>query len=679
MDEKVRVLGIDLGTSSSAAAVLVDGKVQLVPSSEKLVKTMKPFPSVVSFYEDGGCLIGSAALEQALYNPKGTIFNVKRKMGTEERIKVFGKEYLPQFISALFLLKIKIDAEKFFDEKITKAVITVPASFNDIERQTTKEAAAIAGLDVVRLMTEPVSAAVAYGADKIKGSAKILVFDMGAGTLDVSLLEIDDGFFEVLSTSGPTTLGGINMDQEIAQWLQDEVKRQNKNASLDDFALGQIRNLAQGLKIELSDVTKVSFDEDISTAKSQLKLAGTITREMFENMISDIIAKSKDTINGVLKEAKVKPEEVDRVIPVGGPTKIPAIHAMLSQSVKTPEEGVDPDFTVASGAAIQGAIMAGDTTLPEVYQGLTLLNVTPLDLGEEAQKKGRRIISMMIPKNTPYPTEHTETFYVNKIMQTEVPISIWQGDFQYSPEFSENTNIGHFVLRGLRRGVQNEIKVTYSIDDDGILTVSGEEVGGYSQDEIVVDRVWEDDGPPAPLGFDKSTVEKIEKQYRHTMSPYEIPIEEAVRGTDENSEQYCWMCDCLYKAIEIIKAHHHELDPPFFNYAKFELSLQLDMQYAYAYIQMTGGPVYPISIHNSLKEKTDENQRILVVVLVHEILHAIHPDWGHDKIIPEERRLANLGCYYDALVYMDQIFLSGKMSFCNNSMSRADQKMRVFC
>ena len=678
MSEKI--LGIDLGTSSSAAAIMVNEKIQIIPSTEKNTTTIKPFPSVVSFDQNGNCSIGSAALEESSYNPHGTIFNVKRKMGSREKIKIFDKLYLPQLISALILTKIKLDTEKFLNEKITKCVITVPANFNNNQRQATKEAAIIAGLNPIRLMNEPVAASISYGLEKIEGSANILVFDIGAGTLDVSVIEVSDGFFEVLATSGPTNLGGINMNEKIILWLKELLGEQNTNPVLDKLVNFQLQEISERLKLELSTENLISFDEKITSGNNQLNLSCTLSRETFENMIRPILDQSKSVILQVLKESNLKSTDIDRVIPIGGPSKIPIIKSMLTESIKIPEEGVDPDFSVAIGAAIQGAVMSGDPNLPVLYQGLTLVNVTSLDFGEEGQKKNQRYIQSMIPKNTPYPTTYAEKFYVNKPMQNLVAISIWQGeDFKLKPSFADNTNIGHFVLRDLTMGIQNEIEVTYSMDADGVLTVSAQEIGGDSKGAITVERK-DDDQPPPQLDHDKEVLRKFEMKYRsNTMSPYEIPVEQYVQDADSNSEKYCWMCDSLSKAIEIIKTHHKEFDKSFFDTAKFELSLQLEKQYVFAYIQMTGGPVYPISIHNSLKEKTDSNQRMLVVILVHELLHAIHPDWNHDKIRPAEKRLANLAGYYDAIHDMEILFLSGKMSMCNNEMSTSDRRVRINC
>ena len=675
----MKVLGIDLGTSSSAAAVLMDGKIRIVMSSEKNTTTAKPFPSIVSFFENHGCLIGSAASEQSVYNPRGTISNIKRRMGTGEKIKVFGKAYLPEFISALLLMKIKIDAEKFLNKKITKAVITVPANFNDVQRQATKDAGKIAGLDVVRLMAEPVAAAVAYGTHRDSNSGKILVFDMGAGTLDVSLVEVDGGFFEVMATSGPTNIGGIDMDVEVERWLLSEFKKcTGFVGSLDEQSMAQIRELAKRLKVELSEKQEVLYDEILFSGKTQSRFSGKITRVVFEDLISHIITESEITIMQVMKNVGATPADIDRVIPVGGPTKIPAIQKMLARAVKVAEVGVDPDFTVSSGAAIEGAILANEQNLPVPYRGLTLLNVTPLDLGEEAKEKDRHKIILMIPKNTPYPTEHTSTFFVNNMMQVDVNIGIWQGDFKQCPGFTGNVNIGTFMLHGLRPGMQNEIDVTYGIDDDGIITVRAREVGTDTEQELIVDRAWGESRPPPQLEHVEEEIKHFEKKYRDILSPYEIPVAEYVTP-DTGGQKLKWMCKCLLEAKNILKTHHKCFDPTFFDTAQFELFLQLDRPNAFAYIRLTGGPVYPIGVHNMFKEKTVQNQRSLVITLVHEVLHAIHPDWGHDKIRPEERRLANLAGYFDTYRENDLKFLSGQMSFCNNSMTGGEKRAKTVC
>ena len=680
------VLGIDLGTSRSASAVMIDGAIKLIPSSDENKEDVKPFPSVVSFLEDGTCLIGKKALEQSVYNPNGTIFNVKRLMGCGETMRIFNKSYLPQFISALLIMRMKLNAEKFLNEKITKAVITVPAYFNDNQRQATRDAGKIAGLDVIQVLNEPVAASIAYGLNRLEKPTKILVFDMGAGTLDVSVLEVDGGFFEVLCTTGDTNLGGINIDETIEAWILDEIKKINPEAILDDLSKLQIRQLAESIKIRLSDEHELNFEEEITLETSSMKLPISISQEKLDSMIEPILKKAEECIFDAIEGAHLSSTDIDRVILVGGPSKIPAVKQMVTKVIKEPEADIDPTFTVASGAAIQAAVLVDDKNLPVIYQGLILLNKTPLDLGEHVRKERREIIELMIPKNTTYPTEYSQIFYVNKPMQTEVSIDVWQGDFEKNPEFTGNAKIGQFWLRGLREGVANEIEITYRIDADGIITVSANEIGGKSQGQLTIDKMGNAVIPPPELEFAKEEVEKIEKKLRRdVLSPYEIPVDDFQFASENVSQQYSqeygWMCDCLAEAKNIIKTYHNhpEYNPQFFDNSRFELYLQLDMQYAYAYIQMTGGPIYPIHVHNSLKEKTQWNQRILVVTFVHELLHAIHPDWGHNKIRPAERRLANLAGYFDAYHEMEIKFLSGQMSLCNNTMTRRDQKVRIQC
>ena len=684
---KMVVLGIDLGTSRSAAAAMIDGKIQLVSSSNDNSADAKPFPSVVSFLDDGSCLIGKEALEQSSYNPNGTIFNVKRKMGSGETIKALRKSYLPQFVSALIIMDMKIKAEKLFNQKITQAVITVPAYFNDNQRQATRDAGKIAGLNVLQVLNEPVAASIAYGLNRLEEPTKILVFDMGAGTLDVSVLEVDQNFFEVLCTTGDTNLGGMNIDQMISQMFLDAIKKQMPEQEIDELSKIQILQLAESIKIRLSEETLLDFVEEIGLADVNIDVPVSITRDDFESMIEPILEKSKVCIRNALDGANLTAEQLDKVVLVGGPVKIPAIRNMVKEMIKEPESDIDSTFTVATGAAIQGAVLSDDRNLPVTYQNLTLLNKTPLDLGEYARKDGKEFIQLMIPKNSAYPTEFTDVFYVNKPMQTEVEISVWQGDFEVNPDFTGNVNIGQFWLRGLQEGIANEIEVTYRIDADGIISVSAYEIEGNAHDELIIDKMGNSVIPPPELDFAYEEIEKIEKKHRHyTMGAYEVPVDDdyefaSPKVSADFTKDYGWVCGCLTKAINIIKAHHNhpDFDPAFFDTARFEIYLQLDMQYAYAYIQLTGGPVYPIHIHNALKENSEQNNRIMVVTLVHELLHAIHPDWGHNKIRPAERRLANLGMYFDAYREMEIKFLSGQMSLCNNSMTRRDQKVRIQC
>jgi len=677
----VKVLGIDLGTSSSAAAIFTEGEIRIIPSFDGKHTSRKPFPSVVSFFESGEILVGAPALEQSIYNPTGTIFNSKRKIGTRDTFKAFDKEYLPEYIEALILKKIKIDSEYFLKEKITKAVITVPAYFNDNQRQATKNAGEIAGLDVVRIMTEPVAAAVSYGLGKIKELSKVLVFDMGAGTLDVSILEIDGGFFEVIGTGGDMHLGGVDMDEEFAKFLVLEYKSQNgSNVVTDETIKLQINHLAEKIKIELSEKEQVLVNEIFFSNNIQTKLELKITQNDFEKIIEEpVLKKCEQCIYNILNDLKTSPDKIDKVVLVGGPTRIPAIRKMITKIVKEPELGVDPEFSVARGAAIEGAILANDENLPVLYQGLTLLNVTPLDLGEKAiMKNMEEGIKLMIPRNTTYPTEVTQTFYKRYSFKPKLEVSVWQGDFANNPSFYGNENLGSFWLQ-VPLGENLEIDVTYKLDADGILTVSAVEKSTGNRDQLVIEKIGGTIIPKPQLEYIIQENDKFEKEYKKTvhdvLSPYEIPI----RKSSPQTSKYQWMCTCLNDAKTIIRAYHGEEYREFLSIAQFELFIQQDTQYAFGHIQLGMHPYYPIGIHNALKEDTSRNRRMITVVLIHELLHAIHPDWGHDRIRPAERVLAMRGNLFDAVHDMDVLFLGGKMSFCNNVMDVSDQSERVSC
>jgi len=675
-----KVLGIDLGTSSSAAAIFSDGEIRIIPSFDGKHTSRKPFPSVVSFFESGEILVGNTAIEQSIYNPSGTIFNAKRRIGTRDSFKVFNKEYLPEYIEALILKKIKIDSESFLNEKITKAVITVPAYFNDNQRQATKTAGEIAGLDVVRILPEPVAAAVSYGLGKIKESAKVLVFDMGAGTLDVSILEIEDGLFEVIGTRGDTHLGGVDMDEEFSNFLVSEYKNQNgSNVVLDETVKLQINHLAEKIKIELSEKEQVIVNEVFFSNDIQTKLEIKITQNDFEKIIEDpILKKCEQCIDNILNDLKTSPDKIDKVVLVGGPTRIPAVRKMITRLLKEPELGVDPEFSVARGAAIEGAILANDENLPVLYQGLTLLNVTPLDLGEIATINGEKGIKLMIPKNTPYPTEATWTFHKKYSFHPEIEISPWQGDFAKNPGFSSNEKLASSWLQ-VPLGEDIEIEVNYKLDADGILTVSAVEKSTGNKVQLVIKKIGGTIIPKPQLEHIIQENNKFEKEYKKTVRDVLSPYENPVRSDTPSSSKYQWMCTCLHDAKTIIRAYHGEEYREFLSIAQFELFIQQDKQYAFGHIQLGMHPYYPIGIHNALKEDTSRNRRMITVVLIHELLHAIHPDWGHDRIRPAERVLAMRGNLFDAVHEMDILFLSGKMSFCNNVMDVSDQSERVTC
>ena len=575
-------------------------------------------------------------------------------------------------------------------KKITNAVITVPAYFNDNQRRAIKLAGTIAGLEVMQLLNEPVAASIAYGLKELDEPTKILVFDMGAGTLDVSVVEVDGTFFEVKSTAGATDIGGNTIDDILEKFLLDEInkiKKNEKEDTIDEFSRLQIRQLAESIKIQLSQEEQVDINDEIPLKDSSITLDLSLDRKTFESMIEPVLKGSEKCILDAIKGASISTQDVGKVILVGGPTRIPAIKNLLTQVIREPEERVDSTFAVANGAAIQAAVLADTIDLPVLYKNLTLLQKTQLDLGEHAKKDGRHIIELMIPRNTTYPVQYTRSFFVNKIGVTEVQMDVWQGDFEKNPDFERNSSIGQFWLTGLRQGIQNEIAVTYTIDADGILTVTASERYGDAQNKLTIDQTRGDNIPAGMLEHTleevQEEVEKIEKHYRRDyLSPYEIPVEEfqsASYSAEEESQEHRWMCSSLVKAKDILVRYHNMFDPAFFDDAEFELFLQLDKQYAFAYIQLNQAPYYPIGIHNALKEDTIENQRMLVITLVHELLHAIHPDWGHNRIRPEERRLANMAGYYDTYREKEAKFLSGQMSLCNNSMTGMERKIRIKC
>jgi len=685
------ILGIDFGTSNSAAAVVnKDGKIIPIPSSKDSSIDQKPFPSVVSFSKDGEMpKVGKDALEQSVYNPKGTVFDVKSQLGSGKLIKIFDEDKHPEYIAALILVHIKICAIKFLKEEISNAVITVPAYFNDNQRRAIKLAGTIAGLEIMQIINEPVAASIAYGLKQLDEPTKIMVFDMGAGTLDVSVVEVDGSFFEVQSTAGATDIGGNTIDDILEKFLLDEVSKIKKDAKedvIDEFSRLQIRQLAESIKIRLSEEDEISINDEIPLKNSSIILDLSLDRTAFESMIEPVLKGSEICILDAIKGANIDTQDIGRVILVGGPTQIPAIKNLLTKIIKEPEEKMDSTFAVATGAAIQAAVLADTMDLPVLYQNLTLLQKTQLDLGEHAKSKGRHIIELMIPRNTTYPIQYTKSFFVNKIAQKEVQIDVWQGDFEKNPDFERNSSIGQFWLRGLRQGIQNEVAITYTIDADGILTITASERYGDARTELSIDQTREDNTPAEMLEQTmkeiQEEVESIEKHYRHDyMSPYENPVDEFQHdsSSQEESLEYNWMCSCLAKAKDILARYHNVFDPSFFDVAEFELFLQLDKQYAFAYIQLNHAPYYPIGIHNTLKENTRENQRMLVITLVHELLHAIHPDWGHNRIRPEERRLANMAGYYDTYREKEVKFLSGQMSLCNNSMTGRERKIRIQC
>lgn len=476
---KEKIIGIDLGTSNSQAAVVIGGKPTIIPSAEGATIAGKMFPSVVAFTKDGQLLVGESARRQAVTNPEGTIIAAKRKMGTDFKYEIYGKKYTPQQISAFILQKIKRDAEAFLGEEIKKAVITVPAYFNDNQRTATKDAGKIAGLEVVRLVNEPTAAAMAYGLDK-EGEHKILVFDLGGGTLDVTIMEFGDGTFTVLSTSGDTQLGGNDMDNAIIRWIIDEFeKKEGINLDQDPTAIQRIREAAEKTKIELSTVLETEINLPYITAddKGPKHLTIKLTRAKLEQLVDPIIKKCIHPIDQALKDANLTKDDIDKIILVGGPTRMPIIQRFIEEKLgKKVERGIDPMECVAIGAAIQGAILAGD------IKDIVLLDVTPLTLGIETLGG---VMTPLIERNTTIPTRKSQIFTTASDFQTAVTIHVLQGE---RPMAKDNVSLGQFNLVGIPpapRGVP-QIEVTFDIDASGILNVSAKDLATGKEQKMTI-------------------------------------------------------------------------------------------------------------------------------------------------------------------------------------------------
>ncbi len=477
--KKEKIIGIDLGTSNSQAAVMLGGKPTIIPSAEGATVYGKAFPSVVAFTKEGQLLVGEPARRQAVSNPERTFTAFKRKMGTDFKYKVGDKEYTPQQLSAFLLQKIKRDAEAFLGEKVKKAVITVPAYFNDNQRTATKDAGRIAGLDVVRLVNEPTAASMAYGLNK-EEEHKILVFDFGGGTLDVTVMEFGDGTFTVLSTSGDTQLGGTDMDDAIINWMIDEFKKsEGVDLNEDDVAIQRLREAAEKAKIELSTVLETEINLPYITATSQgpKHLNLKLTRAKLEQLVESIVEKCRKPIEQAIKDAKLSKDKIDKIILVGGPTRMPIVQKFVEDFVgKKAERGIDPMECVAQGAAIQGAVLAGE------IKDLVLLDVTPLTLGIETLGG---VMTPLIERNTTIPTKKSQIFSTASDFQTAVTIHVLQGE---RPLAKDNVSLGQFNLVGIPpapRGVP-QIEVTFDIDANGILNVSAKDLGTGKEQKITI-------------------------------------------------------------------------------------------------------------------------------------------------------------------------------------------------
>ncbi len=470
-----KVIGIDLGTTNSCMAIMEGGRPTVIPNAEGGRTT----PSVVAFTKDGERLVGSAAKRQAITNPERTIQSIKRRMGTSEKVTIGDKAYTPQEISAMIIQKLKVDAEQYLGEKITKAVITVPAYFNDAQRQATKDAGKIAGLEVLRIINEPTASALAYGIDK-EEEATVLVYDLGGGTFDVSILQLGDGVFEVKATAGINHLGGDDFDKRIVDYLVEEFrKKEGIDLRKDRVAMQRLRDAAENAKIELSSVQKTNINLPyITTTESGPKFLDIdLTRAKFESLIADLVDSTIGPVKQALADAKLSQEDIDHVLLVGGSTRVPLVQETVRKILnKEPDKGINPDECVALGAAIQAGVLTGET------KDVLLLDVTPLSLGIETLGG---IATKLIERNTTIPTRKSQIFSTAADGQTSVEIHVVQGERALA---KDNFTLGRFQLTGIPpapRGIP-QLEVTFDIDANGIVHVSAKDLGTGNEQSITI-------------------------------------------------------------------------------------------------------------------------------------------------------------------------------------------------